>query len=348
MIQAEPVRAFGKVVDLEQWLEPWSFPAVRRPVVPKRQRYERWRQQKQITVGFSHLSMAELSDDDQRLLAVSENEARLRVYEAKSGKLLGSSEVTGYAQFGRGTFMWQPGPWLEPAVLFADEGGIKAIDPLSGVELRRLSEESAWQLRSSDDAAVLVANLPNIDTQTSILVLYAWRPNGLTLVPTMALRFSERVDGFDLSADKTLLVVSQYPSDTVELLDLKNRRLVWSQPGPKYVSSVDISPDGSYVAVGGDAVVVFDAREPSRQSRFTDLGNNVHQVRFSPSGDALAASAYDGRARILQPAADGGPLKLLKLLKHTGTANVYAVSFGSTGDRLVTSSGDKTVRIWGE
>jgi WD40 repeat protein len=164
----------------------------------------------------------------------------------------------------------------------------------------------------------------------------------------MALRFAERVDGFDLSADKSLLAVSQYPSDTVQLLDLKNRRLVWSQPAPKYVSSVDLSPDGALLAAGGDAVVVYAAREPSRQSRFTDLGNNVHQVRFSPAGDALAASAYDGRVRLLRPAADGGPLLLLKLLKHTGTANVYAVSFSSTGDRLVTSSGDKTLRIWGE
>jgi WD40 repeat protein len=340
-------RAFGKVIDVEQWLEPWSFPAARQRPASLPQRYERWRQQKQIDVGFSHLSMAEWSEDGQRLFAVSENEAKLRLYDARSGKLLAKSEVTGYAQYGRGAFVWQPGVSAQPSVLFAHDGGIEALDPLTGAPLRRLSDESAWQLRSSDDGAILGANLPNIDSQTSILVLYAWRPDG-SLVPALALRFAERVDGFDLSEDKALLAVSHYPSDTVALLDLRNRRLLWTQSAPKYVSSVDISPDGAYVAAGGDAVVVYDAREPSRQSRFTDLGNNVHQVRFSPSGDALAASAYDGRARILRPAADGGPLKLLKLLKHTGNANVYAVSFTATGDRLLTSSGDKSVRIWGE
>ncbi|HEY6077988.1 MAG TPA: WD40 repeat domain-containing protein [Polyangiaceae bacterium] len=344
----QQVSAFGKVIAVEQWLEPWSFPALRPARFPKPQRYERWRQLKQINVGFSHLSMAELSDDDQYLMVVSENEAKLRIYQTASGKLLSSSEVTGYSQFGRGTFMWQPGPWLQPSVIFANDGGIRAIDPPTGVTLSQLSEESAWQLRGSDNGAVLGANLPNIDNQSSILVFYAWRPDGKTLVPALALRFAERVDGFDLSMDNTLLAVSLYPSDTVQLLDLRSRRLMWSQPAPKYVSSVDISPDGTLVAVGGDAVVVYDSWEPTRQSRFTDLGNNVHQVRFSPTGDALAASAYDGKARILQPTADGAPLKLLKLLKHTGTANVYAVTFSSTGDRLVTSSGDKTLRIWGE
>lgn len=344
---AAPVRSFGKVIDLEEWLPLWSFPALKQRPVPVPQRYERWRQLKQFNVGFSHLSTAELSDDDRYLLAVSENEAKLRLYETKSGKLLSSSEVKGYAQYGRGAFMWQPGPSAQPAVVFAHDGGIDAIDPPTGVVLRRLADESAWQLRGSEDGAVLGANLPNIDSQTSILVFYGWRADG-SLVPALALRFAERVDGFDLSRDKSLLAVSYYPSDTVELLDLRSRKLLWSQAAPKYVSSIDISPDGAFVAAGGDAVVVYDAREPSQQSRFTDLGNNVHQVRFSPAGDALAASAYDGKARLLQPAADGGPLKLLKLLKHTGTANVYAVSFSAAGDRLVTSSGDKTLRIWGE
>src|SRR5262249_20425014 len=145
-----------------------------------------------------------------------------------SGKLLAKSDVGGYTQYGRGTFSWEPSDTEElPAVLFAHDAGIEALDPLSGVVRRHLSDVGAWQLRVSSDGAVLVANLPNLDVQRSELAFYGWAEGAL--VPALRLRLSERVDGVDLSADKTRLALSFYPSGSVELYDLKERALLVSE-----------------------------------------------------------------------------------------------------------------------
>ena len=52
------------------------------------------------------------------------------------------------------------------------------------------------------------------------------------------------------------------------------------------------------------------------------FGNNIHRVRFSPSGDALAVSSYEGKVRVFDATTKGPTLPLRKLLRHSGTANV--------------------------
>jgi WD40 repeat protein len=51
---------------------------------------------------------------------------------------------------------------------------------------------------------------------------------------------------------------------------------------------------------------------------------------------------------MLSTDAGATPLTLVKTLPHDGTANVYAATFSRDGTRLVTSSGDRTERIWAE
>jgi WD40 repeat protein len=338
-------RELGKLIALEELGALRELPPLRELPAAKPQRYELWKERRRLDVGFSHLTMADLSDDDRYLLAVSENEARLRIYEWQSGRLLASNPVSGYAQYGRGEFVWQSGSGTPPPVLFAHAAGIDALDALTGRSARQLSPEGAWELRFSDDGAVLIANESNLDLQTSRLVCYAVSDAGLE--PRLRLRFSERVDGFDLSPDNALLAVTYYPSNSVELFDLRQGRLLWTMPGPDYAGSLDIAPDAGHVAVGGNAVVIYDLHQPEQQARFTDLGNNVDHVRFSPSSDALAVSAYDGKIRLLGRR-QGAGLPLRKVLRHAGTANVYALDFTRDGSRLVSSSGDRTLRIWGE
>ena len=80
---------------------------------------------------------------------------------------------------------------------------------------------------------------------------------------------------------------------------------------------------------------------------FTRFDNNIHQVRFAPAGDAVAASSYDGHLRIMSATADSTELRLIKVLRHAGTANVYAFRFTRDGRRLYSCSGDRSVRLFG-
>ncbi|HEX6275484.1 MAG TPA: hypothetical protein VFZ53_20730, partial [Polyangiaceae bacterium] len=75
-------------------------------------------------------------------------------------------------------------------------------------------------------------------------------------------------------------------------------------------------------------------------------------VRFSPSGDALLASSYDGRLRIfrwetrLREGRSELLLSLVQTLRHDAQANVYSFVFEAGGDGLVSVSGDQTVRTF--
>ena len=53
-------------------------------------------------------------------------------------------------------------------------------------------------------------------------------------------------------------------------------------------------------------------------------------------------------ARLLEFVPAERELRLLRELQHAGTANVYAAEFSHDGRLLLTSSGDRTLRIWGE
>jgi hypothetical protein len=123
---------------------------------------------------------------------------------------------------------------------------------------------------------------------------------------------------------------------------------------------VALSPDGRYVAVGGAALVLVDLANPARRAHYGYFHNNIDTVRFSPSGDAVVASSYDGRVRIFAiesvPLAlptpssaepvrvQGLALRLLRELSHAGRANVYEFVFDADGNGLWSGSGDRTLR----
>jgi WD40 repeat protein len=150
-----------------------------------------------------------------------------------------------------------------------------------------------------------------------------------------------------MSPDATRLGVLYFPSNQIEWIDLKHRQLLWQASAPEFANSLDLSPDGARLAVGGKALFLFSVDDPTRVAIFSKFDNNIHQVRFSPAGDALAASSYDGHLRIVSATTEGGALALRKDLRHAGTANVYAFRFTRDGRRLYSCSGDRTVRLFG-
>jgi WD40 repeat protein len=324
----------------------WDDALPTEAIVAASAKYERWTLKKSISVGFSHLSIADLSVDETRLLALSESEAKARIYEFPNGKLLGKSEIPGYARFETGDFGFWPGDSAGSRFWYVGPKGISLHDSLSGAEVAHLSDRPSFEAHWTRDRRLFGVVSSQIPAQTSELMLFRLEDDKLE--PALSLTFKERVEAWALTRDRKRLVVSYYPSGETEFLDLEKRTLIWKISAPEYTNSLVLSPDETRAAVGGARVELFAMAEPERRSTYSKLGNNVHQIQFSPSGDAIAVSAYDGHVRILANDLAEPELKLLKDLRHAGTANVYALRFTRDGKRLVSSSGDQSVRVWGE
>jgi WD40 repeat protein len=315
------------------------------PVDPGR--YRKWKQKGRIRVGQTHLSSAALTGrGDSVLLAMSGAEATVRVYERESRRLLANHAIPGYGQFDRGDLTGWPDPSGEALFLFGKADGLWLFHAGSGEPLARLDETPVWQLRWSPDERILVAGLSRIPGQTSDLTFFH-RTGPRTLEQLGTIAFGERVDGWALTRDNRYLVVIFYPSDTVELIDLHTGESRWRSSAPKFHGDVAISPDGRTVAVGGESLLLLDVGDPSRRVYFAEFGNNIGRVLFSPSGDAVVTSSYDGRVRIFEHDISAQRIKLVKKLKHAGQSNVYELLFHDGGVGLISTSGDRTIRYWG-
>lgn len=312
------------------------------PPVP----YERFRLLATLHVGHSHLSMLDLSADEARLLAVSESEAQLRVYDTETRRLIVQAPVLGYEKFGIGDFLFWPRPDHRERVLFASAQGLNLIDPTGPADALVLSEDRAALLKVQNGLVGSISTSRSGSAHASVLTLYE-PESPPALVPVLSVVASERVEDWVLSADRTRLGVVYYPSLAIEWIDLKARQLLWRAKAPEFTNSLDLSPDDTLLAAGGERLQVFSVTDPEQVKSFAQFGNNIHQVRFAPAGDAVAASSYDGHVRIVSVASSSSTLTLQKALRHTGTANVYAFRFTRDGRRLYSCSGDRTLRVFG-
>ncbi|MGE0326888.1 MAG: WD40 repeat domain-containing protein [Polyangiaceae bacterium] len=307
------------------------------------QDYKRWGLRRSIQVGQSHLTSAGMFPDEKHAYVVGSGEGLIRVYDLSNGRLLSKAPTPGFKPWGRDVFELWPsaesslGAW----VIFAGDHSLQLLDPSSGEVKKEIAQTVACELRWTRNHELLGAAYARIPAQTSALSFFDQQGTLL-----LTLESKERVEDWALSADGKLMAVTYYPSNSVELIDLEAGAVRFTAGTPEYTNSLDFSPDDSQLAVAGEHTVVMNTTDGGDRKYFRGQKNNAHQVRFSPSGDALVVSAYDGRARVLRPG-DGEALTLVKELRHAGTANVYVVDFSQDGTRLLTSSGDRTLKLWG-
>jgi WD40 repeat protein len=108
------------------------------------------------------------------------------------------------------------------------------------------------------------------------------------------------------------------------------------------VNSVAFSPDGQYVASGGQdsSVKVWRIANGTMVSSHFDHTQRVNKIAFSPNGQWLA-SASDDRTAKLYRTSDWGLERTL-----TGhTDSVLSVAFSADSAHLATGSWDNTIRI---
>lgn len=115
----------------------------------------------------------------------------------------------------------------------------------------------------------------------------------------------------------------------------------------KTITTCHFKPQRPYrLATGGEdnQVSWFEGPPFKFKKGITDHTRFVNCVRYNPTGTLLASVSsdkkgifYDGKegTKVSELSADGG---------HAG--GIYACSWNKSGDRLLTASADKTVKIW--
>ena len=135
--------------------------------------------------------------------------------------------------------------------------------------------------------------------------------------------------------------------------------------GPGEILAMTLSPDGKWLAVGGDfripTATEFQGSEGTQPIRLYDFKSGkivvllkghtdvIRSLAFSPDGSKLISGSGDNTAIIWDTGVRSGaqvpePKLLHRLEGHK--ADISAVAFSPDGSRAVTGSYDKDLRLW--
>ena len=137
----------------------------------------------------------------------------------------------------------------------------------------------------------------------------------------------------------------------VTLWEISNESSVWDIEATdkrSWVRSVDISPDGRWIASGATdkTARIWDAMTGDAICEFDDhTGGNVFDVAFSPDSSKLATACFDGRCRVF----DLDERKLLHSFegfRERGGQHVYSNVFSDDGELIVSAAPHGGVLVW--
>jgi len=297
---------------------------------------------RQLTGPTNSVDAVDVSPDG-KTVAAADEDGELRLWDATSGRLVGSPFPE------RPTLRGRP---LRLGAVFQDvefspDGKLLATSNYDdGVQL--------WDVAGRRAVATLAPSL-------GFLGAVAFSPDGRLLAATQG----ASVHVFDVAtrtnAGSVLepragpLVDVAFDDDgrtlaatgelgLVTLWDTASRRPLQRLRLPAGASAFAFSPDGRRVAVGGEEGVVYlwdvAARKPVDRQFLHPT--RVHALAFAPDGEALATGDTDGTVRLWD--LDRGVQTGAPFTGHAGA--VESLAFSPDGRTLVSGSADRTVRLW--
>src|SRR5262245_1681956 len=196
---------------------------------------------------------------------------------------------------------------------------------------------SAEKLRAGGDSgeAAIVANEP---TKSHLLS---------RVKSTEADKVMPPGDRKKLTADEIALIEKWISQGAVDDSPKSNRSQFDPDHPPTYtrppvVPAIDVSPDGSLIAVAGfHEVLLHKADGSGIAARLIGLSERIESIRFSPDGSKLAvAGGLPGRTGEIQ-VWDVAKKKLLLSLPLTADT-LYGVSWSPDGKKIAFGCGDTT------
>lgn len=309
-----------------------------------------WRLERTIQVGEGYLYKAQFTADARAVVTLSLDSGTVYRYDAARGNELNRVALPEFTRFEPADFTVLEEIQERPQLIVNRVNGASILD-LTDAHFDALEQFPGGDGVSSTTVFGLYAtSLRRVEAQgprpaqTGELALY-WVNGQLALSAAC----DERPDDYSLSQDGKWLAVTYYPSNTVQVVDLEKRELLLTHPMPTWGGSVALSPDKSILAIGGDHLELVRVADGAKLAEDRNFKNNIAEIQFTRSGDLLLVSAFDGRVRSYVLPADLAQLKRLpapQLLQHKYMSNVYGFDLDPTETRLVTPSGDKTLKVW--
>jgi WD40 repeat protein len=275
------------------------------------------------------------STDDRRVLIGSPSGRQARLFDAVTGRQLAAV----------------PGPdssSVNSAVFSADEkfvltanGGPKNATHI--LDLQTGAVVRTFPLGDVGDKALYSPDGKLVATSQNLPLLRLW--DAISAHPILTITLPGPAEDFVFSPDgKFIVMVNGVPTTTVSLWDVATGQEVQHIEGlPGNGHGVALSPDGKWVAAGGNdkIVQIWDIATGQEVQRFVGHTQAVLRIAFSPDRKWLATASSDKTAR-LWDVTTGQELR--RFSGHTNA--VQSVAFSHDGKLLVTGSADKTARIW--
>ncbi len=223
------------------------------------------------------------------------------------------------------------------------------FDTFSGKRFKTLSMESDmytegveqmgnWALAFSPDGNMLAVFTDRFrDRGERGVLLWDLELEAVTQRLVMGSGLQDWVEEIAFSADAGRIVTTG-PDRRVRVWSSKTGRVlrIWSDSLP--LRAVAISPDGHFVAAGGESAVVhvWDVESGDLVTTFEGHEGAITALTYSPSGQFLASAATDGTIKMWE----------MKELKYVRTMDGGAVSLQFSPDGKMLAAAFGSLRLW--